>query len=364
MVNLLNRLPRDRYRHLVIALTSISDFRRRVTRDDIEWIELRQPKGNDFGTHRRLWRLLRERRPAILHSRNLAALEGHVAGWLAGVPGRIHGEHGRDVHDLHGKTRRYRWMRKCINLLVHRHLAVSLDLVRWLVEDIGVPASRVSHVMNGVDTAKFSPARSSDQAMFFPAGFVPADGSVIGTVGRMQEVKAQTFLAEGFVRMIAANPGLRAKARLVMVGDGPLKARCEAILAAGNCSDLAWLPGTRDDIPEVLRALDVFVLPSLNEGISNTILEAMSTGLPVVATAVGGNIELVEHDVTGQLVTSGDVDGLARALRRHVENADWTRTLGASARKHAETHFSMEAMVAGYLRAYDEVLALTSSRQH
>ena len=157
MVNLLNRLPRDRYRHAVIALTRISDFRRRVARDDVEWVELRQPKGNDFGTHRTLYRWLRSRRPAILHTRNLATLEGQITGRLAGVPGRIHGEHGRDVHDLHGATLRYRWFRKLVNPMIHRHIAVSVDLARWLERDIGVPTSRLVHIMNGVDTVRFAP---------------------------------------------------------------------------------------------------------------------------------------------------------------------------------------------------------------
>lgn len=360
MVNLLNRLPPDRYRHAVIALTRISDFRRRVTRDDIEWVELRQPKGNDLGTHRKLFRWLKERRPAILHTRNLATLEGQITGWLAGVPGRIHGEHGRDVHDLHGATRRYRWFRKIVNPLVHRHLAVSVDLARWLERDIGVPPSRLTHVMNGVDTERFSP-RAGDGRRMLPDDLADARRIVIGTVGRMQSVKAQTFLARGFIRLVERRPDLRDTVRLALVGDGPLKADCERLLEDAGLRALAWMPGTRDDIPDVLRAFDVFVLPSLNEGISNTILEAMATGLPVIATSVGGNVELVDEGATGALVPSGDVDALAAAMERCVDDPAHRSRLGATARRRALERFSMQAMVKGYSDAYDAVLARTRS---
>lgn len=360
MVNLLNRLPRDRYRHAVIALTRISDFRERVERDDVEWVELRQPKGNDFGTHRTLYRWLRNRRPAILHTRNLATLEGQITGRLAGVPGRIHGEHGRDVHDLHGTTRRYRWFRKLVNPMIHRHIAVSVDLTRWLERDIGVPASRLVHIMNGVDTVRFAPPSANARAPL-PPDFADDDVRVIGTVGRMQEVKAQTFLTRGFVRMIERRPDLRRKARLVLVGDGPLKADCERLLDAADARALAWLPGTRGDIPDILRALDVFVLPSLNEGISNTILEAMATGRPVVATAVGGNVELVDDGRTGFLTPSGDVDALADVLARFFDDPGLGARLGGEARLRATQRFSMDAMVRGYMNAYDAVLASTGA---
>ena len=109
-------------------------------------------------------------------------------------------------------------------------------------------------------------------------------------------------------------PALRERARLVMVGDGPLRAECQAVLDAARPRRLAWLPGERSDVPDVMRGLDAFVLPSLAEGISNTILEAMASGLPVIATDVGGNAELVGAGRRGHLVPSDDVDAMAQAM--------------------------------------------------
>jgi glycosyltransferase involved in cell wall biosynthesis len=117
-------------------------------------------------------------------------------------------------------------------------------------------------------------------------------------------------------------------------------------------ADRVKLLGERDDIPLLLQALDVFALTSVAEGISNTILEAMASGLPVVATRVGGNPELVEHGVTGQMISAGDVPALTEALRSYLSDAELRRTHGANARARAEQHFSLERMAAQYADLY------------
>jgi glycosyltransferase involved in cell wall biosynthesis len=122
--------------------------------------------------------------------------------------------------------------------------------------------------------------------------------------------------------------------------------------------DIAWLPGECDNVPELLCAMDVFVLPSLAEGISNTILEAMATGLPVVATNVGGNSEILVDGITGFLVPRGNPDALAAAIRRYVDEPVLRRVHGASARRRCETEFSIGAMVRNYQNLYDELLPI------
>src|SRR5207237_9166164 len=135
-----------------------------------------------------------------------------------------------------------------------------------------------------------------------------------GTVGRMQEVKDQLTLARAFVELLQRSPQAATRLRLVMVGDGPLRKQVADILNQAGWGALAWLPGERDDVPQIMRGFDLFVLPSLAEGISNTILEAMASGLPVVATSVGGNAELVESGRTGQLVPRSDPEAMAHAI--------------------------------------------------
>jgi glycosyltransferase involved in cell wall biosynthesis len=141
-----------------------------------------------------------------------------------------------------------------------------------------------------------------------------------------------------------------------MIGDGPLRLQAQKLLREIGAEALAWLPGERDDIRELMRAFDLFVLPSIAEGISNTILEAMATGLPVIATRVGGNPEVVVDGETGVLVSPSDPIAMANSIRTYVQNPELRLRHGKAARKRAVEHFSIEKMVEGYLSVYDEVL--------
>jgi glycosyltransferase involved in cell wall biosynthesis len=144
--------------------------------------------------------------------------------------------------------------------------------------------------------------------------------------------------------------------RLAVVGDGPLLGELRTLATTLGISAETWLPGAVHNVPEVLRAFDLFVLPSLNEGISNTTLEALASGVPVVATRVGGNPELVDDGVTGRLMPAGDVAALARAIDEYVNDADMRRQHGATARRVAVERFSLTTMVERYQAVYDRLL--------
>ena len=160
---------------------------------------------------------------------------------------------------------------------------------------------------------------------------------------------------------LAIEPALRSRMRLVMAGDGPLREQAEAVLTAAGVRDLAWLPGERSDVPDVMRGLNCFVLPSLAEGISNTILEAMSTALPVIATDVGGNAELVAHGRTGEIVPAADVEAMAAALVRMAGDSERAAAMGREGRAEVERRFSMQAMVLAYQGLYDRLLSGTGN---
>ena len=346
----------------MVALTEVvPTFSSRITRQDVEFVSLHKPPGHGARLYPRLARLMRQLKPDIVHTRNLAALECQVPAWWAGVPGRVHGEHGRDVEDLDGSSRRHQWMRRAYSPFVHRYVALSQDLAGYLTQRVGLRASRVVQVYNGVDTTLFAPAQGG-RAPIAGCAFGAAPHWLVGTVGRMQTVKDQTLLARAFVGALARQPALRDRLRLVMVGDGPLRAQSLAILNAAGVADLAWLPGERADVPDVMRGLDCFVLPSKAEGISNTILEAMACALPVVATQVGGNAELVDAGRTGTVVPSGDVDAMADALVQLATDRARAQAWGLAGRARVEQHFSLHSMVAAYQRVYDDVLTRSTRR--
>ncbi|MGQ0834935.1 MAG: TIGR03088 family PEP-CTERM/XrtA system glycosyltransferase [Gammaproteobacteria bacterium] len=350
VVNLVNGLPENAFRHVIVALSQASGFANRIWSTGVQVHELNKRPGHDPAAYLRLFRLLKSLRPAIVHTRNLGTLEGALVARLAGAPCRIHGEHGWDVHDVDGASRRYRAMRKLINPVIDRFVAVSRELERWLTGTVGISPSKVVRICNGVDTARFTPAGTARDALRF--GRFPRESLVVGSVTRFSEIKDPLNLVRAFIAARGDPEG--GALRLVMVGDGPLKPQAERLLRDAGAADAAWLPGSRDDVPEMMRAMDVFVLSSRREGISNTILEAMASGLPVVATATGGNPELVLDGVTGQLVPPSEPAALARALVAYACSATARAAHGRAARARAEREYSLGRMVADYEALYRE----------
>lgn len=354
LINLINHMP-DRYRHAIICLKDYTSFRDGLTNPNVEVIALNKRDGKDLGNYVKLWRVLRRLKPDIVHTRNLTALDCLVPAALAGVRARVHGEHGWDMFDLHGTSLKYKLLRKLCKPLVSRYVALSKELEQWLLADIGVRRERLVRIVNGVDTDKFVAAKIresiSDDNDF------PADAVVVGYVGRMRTVKDPMNLARAFIQLANALPDSRQRLRLVMVGDGPEKSQVEAELTRAGLADLTWFPGNRGDIAKILRGLDVFVLPSLKEGISNTILEAMAAGLPVVATNVGGNPDIVDHGRSGTLVPPEDSNALAQAIESYVDDPQLRRAHGSAGRVLAENEFSLNSMVRSYVSVYDQLLA-------
>lgn len=349
VVNVINGLPEALFRHAIIALTETSDFQRRIRRQDVSVHALNKRQGKDPGAYMRLFRLLRQLRPAIVHTRNLGTLDCTLVARLAGVPSRIHGEHGWDTYDPDGTNRKYRALRRMLNPTIDRFVTVSSELEQWLVQTVGIRAAKVQRICNGVNTDVFRPRASRERLLIPTERFAP-HSIVVGSVTRFVDIKDPLNLVRGF---IAARRDQRGQSlRLLMVGDGPLRAQAQAMLDEAGEAANAWLPGSRDDIAAVLREMDVFALSSRREGISNTVLEAMASGVPVVASATGGNLELIEDGRTGMLVPPADSEAIARALLSYAGDDDMRERHGRAARARAEREYSLRRMLAEYESLY------------
>lgn len=344
VVNVITGAPPHQH-HAVVCMATDGPLRERLPADTAVYALGKRP-GHDLAVLWRFSRLLRRLRPDVVHSRNWGTFESVFVARLAGVPVVVHGEHGREITDAEGRNRRRNLMRRAAAPLVDRFVAVSESLRHWLVNDVHIPARRVVTIRNGVDLERFSGIqRAAARACLG----LPAAAPVIGTVGRLDPVKNQAGLIRAFQRLRTVYPD----AILVIAGDGPYRDALERVAGTARPEGCVHLLGERRDVPTVLAALDVFALPSVAEGMSNTILEAMAAGLPVVATAVGGSPELIIDGVNGRLVPAGDEGALADAMAAYCADAVLRHTHGHASRNRAATDFGLPRMQAAYSALYD-----------
>ena len=359
VIQLVNDLPPERFRHSIIAITEIlPEIAARIRHADVGMHALEKAPGQAFWCYPQMYRLLRRLRPDVWHGCNLAALEFAPLAWLAGVPWRIHAEHGLEMEELRGRQPAYRWLRRLYRACVHSYVAVSAPIAAYLQRDIGIPPTRLRLIGNGVDLQRFRPWRAGDVA---PEGYPFSKGQhwVIGTVGRQEAIKNPLLLVDAFIDLVRAGGPEAELLRLVAVGQGSLHEQIDARMQAAGMRERLWLPGNRNDVDAILRCLDCFVLPSLSEGTSCTLQEALASALPVIATDVGGNRATLGD--AGRLIPGQDRAALLAALQacRHDPAA------AHAARAHAEQAHDLNKTLQAYAELFegrDTALAMATER--
>ncbi|MCB0208525.1 MAG: glycosyltransferase [Anaerolineae bacterium] len=312
---------------------------------DIPVIDLGMKTKLHWGAFWRLYLLLRRTRPTILHTWLFHAnLPGRLVGRLAGVPTIICSERTMAMES----EWRYRLNRWTIGLVDHV-VAVSANVRDFSIAHIGLPAEKVTVIYNGLPdtTASVASRQQARQELD-----LPADACVIGAVSRLDPVKGIDILLQAMVSI--------EDAMLVVVGDGPQRAYLQKVVAdLGLTTRVRWV-GYRADVRALLPAFDIFVQPSLHEGLPNTVLEAMAARLPVVATAVGGTPELVEQGTTGLLVPSQDVAILSEAINALKNNPELCWQMGQVGFDRVHRYFTVEQMVYHYEMLYHQLVSQKS----
>lgn len=299
----------------------------------------------------RLARIMREYRPHIVHSRNWGGLEAVVAAKLAGVPVVVHSEHGYEVDMFAGLPLRQRLFRKMAYGMADAVFALTRELRDFHSRQAWIHPQRMGVIYNGVDTKRFAPCTKTRIATRAEFGF-PPDSFVVGSVGRLVPIKDYLTLLKAAAKLKESGIDVR----VLLVGSGPERAKLQK--AASDWLDGRVLfAGDSDRIPEMLNTMDTFVLPSLGEGMSNTVLEAMASGLPVIATKVGGNPEIVDDGRTGWLFTPGDVQWLADKLKVLASDRALIHRVGTAARERAIESFSLDRMLENYRSFYLDLAA-------
>jgi sugar transferase (PEP-CTERM/EpsH1 system associated) len=305
----------------------------------------------------RLTKILQSYRPDIVHSRNWGSIEAIAAGKLAGVPVVVHSEHGYELDMLSGLALRRRLLRRGFYSFCDAIFTVSRELQDYHGKQSWFPTERIQVIPNGVDTNLYAPSREARLRARFQFDF-PAEAVVLGTVGRLVPIKDQVTLLRAAEQLLRRGLDIR----VLLVGSGPEHERLrsyaqESPLLRGKVRFAdPTLP-----VADSFQAMDLFVLPSILEGMSNTLLEAMSSGLACVATAVGGNPELIEPELSGLLFTPGDVAKLSELLQELIVQTDFRNRLAAAARHRVVTHFSLDAMMSNYTKFYAELAARRSA---
>ncbi len=355
LVTLINH-THQRYRHAVVCLEGYGALRDQIESGDVTCLALNKKPGKDWRCYVRLWRALRTLKPDLVHTYNIGAIDAALIARLAGVRRVVHAERGRDAADPRGESRKYRLLRRWLLPFIDRYLAVSSDLQDWLIEKVGIPASRVVCIPNGIDTTTFATVTGANGARPLLGSFAPPGTVLIGTVGRLDGVKDHAGLISAFCHLCDTLPGERQHLRLILVGEGPQRSALESQIAGTGLSTQIRLLGNRNDVAPLLAEFDIFVLSSIAEGMPGAVLEAMATGLPVVATAVGGVGEVVMAGVTGTLVGASDAKALAAALATYVADKTLRTRHGTAGRERVVARFSLQTMLAAYTELYDGLL--------
>jgi sugar transferase (PEP-CTERM/EpsH1 system associated) len=340
IAKLVNGLDATRVASAICSSVPGDSLKERL-RPGVQLFELSRRRGNDLNLVADLYRLFKRERPHVVHTHRWGTLlEGTLAARLAGVPFVVHGEHGTL------ETRwRNAWIQRRLWHHVDRVLSVSSRLAERMAQEMAFPLDRITVIRNGLDLNRFQPV--ADKTAARQALGISPDQLVIGTVGRTVPVKDHPTFLRALARVRDA--GVRFTA--VIAGTGPAFQDTVRLAESLNLTEVQLL-GNRDDVDTVLRAFDIFVLSSTSEGLSNTIQEAMATGLPVVATNVGGADELVVEGQTGILTPSGDDRAMADALLALARDDSRRSAFGRRGAERARTHFGIERMFRDYENMY------------
>ncbi len=359
IVNVINGSPPE-IEHELCLLTTAGEFMHRLKRP-VRYHELHKRPGNSLNLVLQLRHVIRKSGADIVHTRNWGAFDGVLAACLCPGVAVLHGEHGREIGDPEGLDRLRNTLRRLLGVRVRVFTAVSDNLATWLSDVVGIPRRKIVLIPNGVDTDRYRPHR--DPRLRKELG-IPDDAFVVGAVGRLDPVKNNTGLIRAFAQLAQrAGP-----ARLVIVGDGPERARLAAAIRDLTGTPCPVLTGYRSDVDRFYGVFDVFVLNSVAEGMSNTLLEAMSSGLSIVCTPVGESRRMITDGETGIFVPVGDDAGLAERLMTCFLAPDLRSRHGANARRRVEEAYSLGRMIRGYVDLYRTVgegrSAIAASERH
>jgi glycosyltransferase involved in cell wall biosynthesis len=346
IADIVRKLDRGRYEPLVCCIQARGEIAAEIERSGVQVVCLERMKSRRFDWRAvgELARLLLRERIALVHSHLYHAnLYGRLACLRAKVPAVV------SVHNTYTRPKLHRRLiNRFLAVRTRRVIAVSEDIKRDLIRYDGIAPERIVVISNGVDFGRLETPISRAQARAQLG--IAAQTVAVGCVARLEEQKGHRFLLEAMA-LLGDLP-----LRLFIIGDGRLRAELEQRAASLGVAHATVFLGMRQDVPEILRALDIYAMPSLWEGLSIAMLEAMAAGLPVVATDVGGVRQVLGADEYGVRVPPARPGELAQAIRSLAASPERRAGLGMLGRSRALESFSLDAALLALTRVYDEAL--------
>jgi glycosyltransferase involved in cell wall biosynthesis len=351
LVDIVRRLDAGRFESLVCCIQAKGELAAELEAGGTRVLCLERMRSRrfDFAAVRDLARLMRAERISLVHSHLYHAnLYGRLAAALARVPAIA------TVHNIYARSKLHRrLLNRWLARISTRVVAVSDEVRRDLLEVDGLQTEKVVTVHNGIDLQRVATPLSREAARVRLD--VPFDALLVGCLGRLEEQKGHTFLLQAFAQL-ASQPGPAAPLHLVLAGDGRRRKDLEAQAAALGIASRTRFLGARRDVAEVLRALDIYAMPSLWEGLPLALLEAMAAGVPVVASDVGGVAEVLGGGEWGLLVPPGDAGALGAALGRLAGEPGLRARLASTARQRVAARYGVDTMVARLAALYEDAL--------
>ncbi|MFZ3136297.1 MAG: glycosyltransferase family 4 protein [Thermodesulfovibrionales bacterium] len=342
-------LDKSRYQVTVCALREGGMLENELVNNNIKVIKLPAAKnGVDYLAFWKLYKILRDERPHIIHTHNTQPfVEGGLAAWLARVPVCIHTEHGRQFPD----KKRYMFAEWLFSHYVDQIVAVSESAKKDLVTYEKISSDKIQVIMNGIDGNKYN-GNIDRNIKLKELGIDTNYDFILGFAGRLSPEKGLTYLLKAMSIIVSKYPSTL----LLIAGEGVLMADLKKETEQLNLNNNIKFSGPRSDIPEIMNILDMFVLPSLREGLPLVLLEAAAASLPIVATDVGGSKDIVKDGVNGLLVKSQDEQSLAKAIEYLIKNNDIKKTFGRYSFEVFKRSFAIEKMIYSYEAIYEHCL--------
>ena len=347
IVNLTNHSDQNDFVVDILCLRERGELADRITNPNSQVLFDENRDSSIITATKKIYRAAKAGQYHIIHAHGFSTM---LATYLANMGLKdviiINGEHGTLYHD----SLKQRILQKFLFSKMDLNLTVSRDLKQKILTLFSVTKDNFKPIINGVDTERFKPR---DKNAIRQTLSIPLDAIVIGSVGRLVAVKDFPTLIEAFAKLDTSS-----KLHLVLVGDGTERKSLESLVSQKDLTDRVTFTGRRDDVNEVVSCFDLFVLPSLSEGLSNTLLEAMSCGIPVLGSNVGGNPEIIDPDHSGYLFDVGNTEQLRELLQGIINDPEKLQTLSTTTRHHILDNHSLKNMVSNYEDTYRDLCAL------